>query len=166
MALQVGINSYVSLQDAAGYIADRLDTSSWSESLPVDQSRALVTATRIIDGKAFIGQLADPAQSLAWPRVNVTFNDPRAGGVVTFSPAVIPERVKRAVIEQALHLLSNEDLLNDTGATFERIKVDVIEIESSAADYMPPKIIPAIVDTLLKPLLKRAASGNMWWTAN
>ena len=166
MALVVGTNSYVSLADAEAYALDRIDTDSWDTATPVDQARALVTATRLIDMKQYVGQMAVASQALAWPRVNATFMDPRFGGIVTIPTTVIPERVKRAVIEQALHILSNENLLEFTAVDFERIKVGPIEIEASAENHVSaPKESPLVAD-LVRPLLARASTSQMWWRAN
>ena len=166
MALEVGINSYVTVAEAASYLADRIDTDMWDTATPADQAKALVTATRMLDMKSYVGQMASPSQSLSWPRVNASFTDPRFGGIVTLSDSTIPERIKNAVIEQTLHILSNENLLESKAQEFERIKVGPIEIEGSPENYIPPPREPEMVHTLIKPLIAKVAVSNTWWRAN
>ena len=132
-----GANSYVSLDDADAYFADRLDTDAWDDPDNADKkAAALVTATRILEATTvqFFGDAADDEQVLSWPRQPVT--DARAedneAGEREISAAeaesynllpahlkydqdadadwLIPERVKQAQYEQALHLLANEGL--------------------------------------------------------
>jgi hypothetical protein len=165
MALVVGTNSYVTVAEAVAYLADRIDTDMWDTATPEDQAKALVTATRMIDDKAFVGQMVSNTQPLCWPRVNATIKDPKFGGTVTFPTTTVPERLKRAVIEQALHLLSNENLLESRALELEKIKVGPIEIEGSAANYKaPPKESP-MVRELIEPLLAPAVSSNAVWRA-
>ena len=160
MALVVGTNSYVTVVEANAYLVDRIDTDMWDTATPEDQAKALVTATRMIDGKGFIGQMTSPTQSLCWPRVNATFKDPRYGGRVTIPSTTVPERLKQAVIEQALHILSNENLLESSSIEFERIKVGPIELEGSSEGYKPvPKETPLLYD-ILKPLIAAPSSSN------
>ena len=166
MALVVGTNSYVTVAEAAAYVSDRIDTEMWDTATPEDQARALVTATRLLDVKAYVGQMAVATQALAWPRVNAVFHDPKFGGVVQFPSTLVPERLKRAVIEQALHILSNENLLETKALEFERIKVGPIEIEGSSENYTPtPKESPLIMD-LIRPLLSAKSTSQLWWRAN
>jgi hypothetical protein len=163
MALTVGLNCYLSLAQADAYFNDRIDSDNWDTSTPADKGAALVTATRIIDNEfRFIGQALSSSQSLAWPRAQVAYFDPRLNTVVTINSSEYPQRVRDATCEQAYHLLLNENLLDVSQQTFERIKVGPIEIEDSSSDYKAaPRINPS-VNTILKPLLLRVSTSNSW----
>lgn len=165
MALLLGINCYVTLAEAEEYFVTRIDTDAWDLAAPEDREKALVTATTLLDDKPYVGQLATMDQKLAWPRNNAVYFDPRVGLNLSMD-GVIPPRLKQATVEQALHLLLNEKLLDDTQQTFEKIKVGPIEISDSAKDYKAPAIIHSIVDSLIKPLLTSKSTNRMWWRAN
>lgn len=166
MALVVGTNSYVTLEEAVAYIENRIDTEMWDTATPEDQAKALVTATRMLDVKSYVGRMASFDQELAWPRVNAKMIDPRYGGSVIIPEGTTPVRLKHAVIEQALHILSNENLLESKAQEFERIKVGPIEIEGSPENYIPPPREAPVVYTLLKPLLSVMGNSSAWWRAN
>lgn len=165
MALLLGINCYVTLIEAEEYLATRIDTTAWDTAVPIDKEKALVTATNLLDDKPYVGQIAAMTQKLAWPRINAFYFDPKAGVSLSVD-GVIPVRLKQATIEQALHLLLNEKLLDDTQQTFEKIKVGPIEISDSALDYKAPAVIHSIVDSLIKPLLSVKSTNRTWWRAN
>ena len=121
---------------ANAYFEDRLDTDAWNDATDAEKSAALVTATRILEATTvqFFGDAADTEQTLSWPRQPVTdarAEDNEAGDreisaaeaeSYNLLPAhlkyvqddddnwLIPERVKQAQYEQALHLLANEGL--------------------------------------------------------
>ena len=65
----------------------------------------------------------------------------------------------------ALHLLTNENLLDNKTQTFERIKVGSIEIEDSTKDVLKIPVLPLRIKKLLSPLLVNG-SGKQWWRAN
>ena len=56
MALEIGVNSYISVLDADTYFADRLYTDDWDNSDAVTRTKALVTATQKIDTLRFRGK--------------------------------------------------------------------------------------------------------------
>lgn len=99
MAAEVGVNSYVSREEADAYFRDRLDAEAWAEASTERQEAALVTATRRIDSLRLRGQRADPRQALAFPR---RYPGPH-GWYVEYT---VPEAVRIATCEEALALLS------------------------------------------------------------
>jgi hypothetical protein len=107
MALVLNTNSYVEITDASEYFETRIDSASWDTATEATREDALVTATQIIDNNPWIGSAVSPSQALAWPRKNALYYDNRLGLQVTFSTTEIPNAVKIAVYEQALHLLNN-----------------------------------------------------------
>jgi hypothetical protein len=93
-------NSYVTLQEAEAYFAERLRVDAWTGASDADKEKALLTACRHLErhrycdggGPAF----TDPRQRLAFPRKR----DTNAAG-----DHIIPQPVKDAQCEEALALL-------------------------------------------------------------
>ena len=79
MALVLGTNSYVTLEQADAYFDTRLDAGAWVNADSDDQESALVTATQILDNYHYIGVAVSSAQSLAWPRKNAAYYEPNLG---------------------------------------------------------------------------------------
>lgn len=168
MALELNTNSYVTVDNADSYFETRIDSAAWFDASDEIKDQALVTATQIVDDNAWIGSAVSLSQALAWPRKYAIYYDQRLGSEVSFSTTEIPERVKTAVYEQALHLVNNEDLLAGTTQTFESISIGNISISDSNNDVARVPMKPLRVMQLIKPLLK-AGSGGMgagWWRAN
>jgi hypothetical protein len=92
----VDANSYITLEDAQAYFANRVYTDLWDEA--DDQSKALITATQRLDQEGFMGKRASTTQALKWPRTGV-YSD----GILLASD-VIPQKVKDATCELALSL--------------------------------------------------------------
>ena len=113
MALQKGVNSFVTVQESDDYFNDRLYSDTWfSSDALVEQ--ALVTATGILDDMDW-GGTATPTASypLSWPR-DITYYDNKSGYYTDLtddrsatSHGTIPEDIKKATYELALHLISN-----------------------------------------------------------
>lgn len=168
MTLVLNTNSYVEITDADDYFVTRIDTATWDVAADTLKEEALVTATQLIDNQSWIGSAVSPSQALAWPRKNVLYYDNRMGQDITVSDSEIPNLVKVAVYEQALHLLNNEDLLAQTTQTFESIKVGSITISDTNNDVTRVSITPSIVIKPLRPLIRRGQAnlGGSWWRAN
>lgn len=157
MALVKGTNSYVTVEEADAYFADRLDVAAWVSAEASTKAQALVTATHMLDDMIWAGYAVSESQPLAFPRVGDYF-DTRLGINVQMSPT--PNRVEKATSELAYHLLNNDGLLDDTG-TVESINIAGISINN----IRQASKIPGVVDRLIKPLLQNSGS-NMWWRAN
>ncbi|WP_396189864.1 DnaT-like ssDNA-binding protein [Flavobacterium sp.] len=158
MALQKGVNSYVTVDEANTYFADRLDVAAWTGASEEQKPQALVTATKMLDDLDWTGYVVSESQPLAFPRSGDYF-DPRTGTTVSLSSSV-PMRVQNATMELAYHLLNNDGLLDDTG-TVESISIGGINI----TNIRQANKLPGVVERLVKPLLVNAGS-NMWWRAN
>jgi len=168
MALVLNTNSYVEVADAVTYFETRIDAASWDTATAATRDDSLVTATQLIDNNPWIGAAVSSSQALAWPRKNVIYFDNRMGQSITIANNVIPNVVKVAVYEQALHLLNNEDLLAQTVQTFESISVGSISLSDSNNDVTRTSISPNIVMKPLRPLIRRGVSGmgTSWWRSN
>lgn len=91
MAAEVGVNSYIDLNDANAYFADMLDAGEWEAANDATKEKALVTATRNIDRERIIGKKYSDDQPLQFPRLT--------------DGAIIPQVVMDACCEEALFLL-------------------------------------------------------------
>lgn len=153
MSLTVGEDSYLSLGDADAYFAAR-DVAGWTGAPSVAREAALLQATAYIDGSyAFRGRICDPGQALAWPRKGAVDSE---GRIVTD----IPRRVEHATAELALIALAGALLPpRERGGKVLSERVGPVEVA-----YMPDaeagRAYP-LIDLLLKPLLRSAASHRI-----
>jgi hypothetical protein len=90
---------YADLDTATTYSSGALHATVWAASDDDTRSKALVTATRMLDRQTWKGTRADPAQALAWPRANT--------GVADVVPTVVPGDIVAASIELAFALLED-----------------------------------------------------------
>src|SRR4051812_18433186 len=98
MTLTVGTNSYIDVADADAFFVDALGADAWDTAEAATKAKALVTATRDIDRRGFLGKRAATDQVLQFPRCQMT-----AGGWVCDD--TFPQAVLDATCEQALFLL-------------------------------------------------------------
>lgn len=150
MSLAVGEDTYLSVTDADAYFAAR-DAAGWAAAPLVAREAALLQATAYIDGSyAFRGRISDPGQALSWPRQNAVDAEGRCH-------TGIPRRVEHATAELALIALAG-DLAPplERGGKILREQVGPVEVEYMP-DAAPGRSYP-LVDLLLKPLLRSAAS--------
>lgn len=168
MALVLNTNSYVEIADADEYFETRIDSANWFDATDEIREQALVTATYMVDDNSWIGSAVSSSQALAWPRKNAIYIDNRLGMKVTIADDEVPAQVKRAVYEQALHLVNNEDVLMGATQTFESISVGSISISDSNGDVTRIPKRPAEALKPIKPLLHRGSTGmgGSWWRAN
>lgn len=102
MALQEGINSFVTIEYAEEYFSGKVFAEEWDKAIKDTKERALKEATRRINRLKFKGIKIDPAQLLEFPR-----QFPRVASYA-FSyveQADTPEEVKAATCEEALAIL-------------------------------------------------------------
>lgn len=160
MALTKGVNSYRTVEEADAYFETRLNNDSWEDAETSDKEKALITATSVFDDMLWTGSVVSVSQSLAFPRVGSYF-DPKIGYSVTLPVDDAPARIVKGIYELALHLLTNADVLADTGSVVD-IKVGSIELtEIKSATVIPPTIY-----TLVRPLLSTAVTDKTWFRAN
>lgn len=104
MALNIGVDSYVTTEEADQYIGRYyLSTDpialQWKSMTPSDKEVLLRKAANTIDSLPLKGIKADLTQPLAFPRKLVEF---RGCYVVESNTPDVPSEVKEAQIEQAL----------------------------------------------------------------
>jgi hypothetical protein len=160
MALQKGVNSYSTVEEADAWFADRLDVAAWDAAAIELKSKALVTASSYLDNMVWIGIATDRNQPMAFPRVGTWFNS-RSGLYENLADTKTPVRIIQATWELAYHLLNNEGLFDDTGRVLNLSIGGSINLEK----IVLPSKYPITVKRLIKPLL-RQSSLNSWWRAN
>jgi hypothetical protein len=170
MALTVGVNSYVTLDEANLYFADRVNVAAWSEADDGTKAQALITAAQQLNLTRWIGVIADKSQSLAFPRIGSYF-EPLYNEIVKLDGTAVPKRITTANMEYAYHMLNNDGLLDASGSP-DRIKVDVIELEGLQSGAAAVPALSSTVSGLIDPLRYEngmATSGRppgAWWRAN
>ena len=158
MATTKGINSYVTLEEAEAYFENRLDVAAWVDAPETEKHKALTTATNVLEGIDWIGSVISDEQTLAFPRYG-TYLDPRLGKAISMN-AIVPNRIVKAQLELAYHLLNNDGLLDNTGSV-KNLTLGPLDLQNIRA----PSKVPSAVKSLIRPLeLSRGA--NSWWRAN
>src|SRR5688500_17193169 len=104
MTITVGVNSYITAEEATAYFDLRLYSDDWLGVSTADQEKALVMARRFIDQQQFAGDRTAADQLLAWPRT----------GIANVDSATVPQDVLDAQCEMALSLIRDDLTLNDT----------------------------------------------------
>lgn len=121
--------AYADLETADAYLngefGDRAD--AWRDAEVIDQKRALVSGTRVIDGKGWLGTKTDPDQPGAFPRTGLFYAD---GTPVPDDE--VPVEVTNASIELAAMLNNGEEINPAAGrtTTARRLKAGSVEIEN------------------------------------
>jgi len=159
MALSKGVNSYVTVEEADLYFADKLDVAAWVEADATLKAQALITATSMLDLMSWTGSAVYEDQDLAFPRTGEYF-DPKIGSLVVLEETVVPNRIIKANLELAYHLLNNDGLLDSSG-TVKNLEVGSIKLEF----INNPNKLSNSVRSLTRPLLVNAGSKT-WWRAN
>lgn len=190
MAIVLGVNSYATEAEADLYFEDRIDAAQWAAASTVNQEQALVTATALLEQLNYAGFATTGNQALAFPRRgnyfdtsrgrdfafdgDYTFVELNTGSSEAFWNALVAldrdiQLLKKACFEQALHLLSNEDALDTTGATSSTssaITVGSISISGGTASSSGGAV-PNYSDVAIafaRPLM--APGGQTWFRAN
>lgn len=166
MALQEGINSYITAEDADTLLAHRADDAEWTAATTSAKEDALVTATRFIDENPWVGYAVSASQALGWPRLQAKHYDSKLGLYVTPADDEIPSRLKQAVAELALYFIQNPGVYQNTGSVPESITVGPISITDTNS-RTKNATIPGAVKSMIRPLLKKGVTGGQgWWRAN
>lgn len=159
MALTKDVNSYVTVEEANTYFADRLDVAAWTSASDTQKAQALIAASSLLDDMSWVGTAVSENQPLAFPRAAEYF-DPKIGVYLNLDGIVVPSRILIATKELAYHLLNNDGIQDDTGAV-QDIEVGSIKLKNVER----PNLIPEIVKRQINPLLVNQGA-NLWWRAN
>ncbi len=99
---KVDANSYASAADGDAFHDGHLYATAWTAATLANKEKALVMATRLIDGQVqFAGWKVTDTQALQWPRVSCRNPD----GEDDLPPDVVPVAVRDATCELARELL-------------------------------------------------------------
>jgi hypothetical protein len=147
-----GTNSYVDVSEADAYFSTRLGSGAWAAADESDKEAALVTATMLLDQIEWLGIPISYSQPLAFPRSIPDVYE------------TTPTRFLFAVYEQALHLINNPELMDETGGV-ESLTVGPI----SLTNIKNARLIPLAVERYIS--LYTLSSGGLgvagaWWRAN
>jgi hypothetical protein len=158
MAIQYKTNSYVTLDEANAYFANRSDSSGWLNLNNNQKEDYLVTATNYLeDTVEYTGIAVSTSQPLAFPRAGSYF-EPKYGVTVNFPESDVPSRVKKSAYEMALHLIENPGVLSSK-ATVDSFQVGTINL----SDVRKPSRLPHTVRKALDPVL--GSMGTTPWRA-
>ena len=119
-------NSYVTLAEANTYFETVPDSSTWTNKTDDQKNRALISATRWIDGLNFYGDRCDEDQALKWPRNNYEVDD------VELACTAIPNGIKYAQYELAVALANETDAMTGnkgTDGNIEEVKLGEMEVK-------------------------------------
>lgn len=152
--ISVGVNSYVTLDAADDYMADRLHSSAWSGASDADKTAALLQSARILGRFEYVGRPSDPNDLLAFPRVGLKDAAGRAVDRDT-----VPTAVESAQVELAFALLGEDLEASDRDRGMTRLAVDSIEMEW--APGVSGSRCPAVVRDLLRPFLRSVGSTSV-----
>lgn len=98
----VDANAYANAADGDAYYDGHLYATAWTAATLANKEKALVMATRLIDGQfQFAGWKAKETQSLQWPRLSVRDPD----GESDLAADAVPTLVRDATCEMARELL-------------------------------------------------------------
>ena len=119
-------NSYVTLAEANTYFETVPDSTTWTNKTDDQKNRALISATRWLDGLNFYGDRCDESQALKWPRNNYHVDD------VELACTSIPTNIKYAQYELARALANETDAITGnkgTDGTYEEVKLGDMEVK-------------------------------------
>lgn len=162
-ATQGGANSntYLTLAEAETYFEGRLHVEVWDSSTEDNKNRSLVMASKRISQEAFFGDRQNDTQKLSFPRVGLSYLD----GV--YLDGIIPEQIKEAQCELALHLLQTDMSKPSVDTSnIKSVKVGSIGVDyaidnndnvSRGYDELPP-----FVTSLLSDFSRTVSSGGFF----
>lgn len=145
-------NTYCNLAEADAYHSTRGFNSKWTTASTEEKNAALVWATRQLDQEDFSGLATFRSNAaLRWPRTGLVN---REGLVI--DPLTIPQFIKNAVSEWALHLLSEDRTADEGGLTQYGGKVGPV----SDPTMFVRKTMPSSVRDMLRPYLAGGGAGS------
>ena len=153
-------NTYANAADGEAYHEAHVYASAWTAASTPDKEKALVMATRLIDGLfQFNGFKRHQTQALQWPRRECRDPDIENGVVpgllLVRGPFVdetkVPSVVMNATCELARALLIDDRTDDPDGEGLSSMSVvGSLRLDFNSADRQP--VVPAIVQTWLSKL--------------
>jgi hypothetical protein len=120
LTVTVGTNSYVTLDEADAYMANRVGMAAWDDANAYERSAALLMAARRVDSLRFRGIKYDEEQTMQFPRVmwgqgQTRYSEEHERYSAMSNVAgwigddVVPQAVKDAQCEEALAIVATAD---------------------------------------------------------
>lgn len=149
-------NSYASLLEANDYFATHpYYSDNWAALGDPEKEAFLISASVALDSLVtWRGRILSSAQALGWPRVGVVDDENRL-----YASNFVPQRVKNAMFELAMHLSRGDPYAASSSAGIEKLKIDVIELQFAGSVSVTP--VPAATLLLLKGLAEYALSSRV-----
>ena len=145
---KVDANAYANAADGDAYHEGHLYASAWTAASGADKDKALVMATRLIDGQfQFGGVRSNESQALQWPREGC--HDPDADGWNggTVADDVVPKGVVEATCEMARELLVADRTAAPAGEGLKYQNVGTTQTGYDKSDTRP--VISHVAQALL-----------------
>lgn len=144
-------NSYVTLEEANTYFADRVHADKWDAF--VDKEALLITSSQMLDWYfKWKGVKVNDAQSMKWPRMGAIRRD---GSVI--DDTIIPPEVKVAVYELALSSIEADRTDDFSLFGLEQVKAGSLMVKASgsqktstAKEAIPEKVSKILSDLYVK----------------
>ncbi len=146
MPLIVGVNSYLSADEADEYFSDSLYTDAWDTATAAQRAAALIMAARAIDAQDYRGNITSESQAMAWPRDGVYDREGRP-----LDPLEVPQMIGCAQAECALAIL-REDPAEARDPSMKRMKAGSVEVEYRAGQSATA--LRGSVLAMIKPFLR------------
>lgn len=138
-------NTYASIKEADDYYDTQLYRLNWEGAQSGTKSRALLTATRLLDEQiSWFGSKSNSAQSLGWPRFNTADTDGVSVGSTT-----IPQFMVNAVSELAGHLIAENRTADPETKGFSAMKAGELQLTIDKKDVK--EVLPNSVWAMLLP---------------
>lgn len=151
-------NAYANVTDGDAYHDGHLYASAWIAASAGDKEKALVMASRLIDGQfQFAGWKTNPAQALQWPRVSCRDPD----GDDDLESNIVPAALLQAACELARELLVADRTAAPEGEGLKYENTGTTQKGYDKKDTRPviPKVAQALLSKYGIPLNRR--SGNV-----
>lgn len=159
MALAVGTDTYATLVEAAAYATARPWLSSWAGLASDDVREAYMREAAIYldQSYAWRGSIAVATQAMAFPRTDLYDDE---GRLITG----IPERLKSAQIELAIHGITARLVQSRDTGDVKKLKAGSVSLEFVDGQQAKEGEVFAWVDRLVSGLFDHRAgnaSGNV-----
>ena len=145
-------NSYVTVEEADTYFADRVHSSMWDAF--TDKEGVLITSSQMLDWYfKWKGSKATPDQSMGWPRIGAVRRDG-----TTIDDLTLPAELKTAVYEMALGSLLGDRTEDYSMFGLEQVKVSTLMVKANGNNPSTAKeAIPERVSKILSDLYNRGS---------
>lgn len=157
---------YCTLEEAEQYFSERFDSSIWNDTTETDKLKALVEATRKLNGLKYKGFPVSVEQQLAFPRyIKVNHLSKRsytseAKAITVHGKNLIyieqPEEMKMACCEEAASIIENH---NSVHIRNQKMGIQSINIGAGTVSYNGSygfKVCPEAISFIEKFLISTA----------